>query len=86
VRGLLAVTESTALFFHPLLRDLLVRRFKEIAGETPEPPRQVPPPLMTKPFGTRRSRSGSTVQDGEFMRTPSPSPSTTCWWRANEQP
>jgi LuxR family maltose regulon positive regulatory protein len=34
VHGLLAVNESTSLFFHPLLRDLLVRRFQEITGET----------------------------------------------------
>ncbi|HEY2354536.1 MAG TPA: LuxR C-terminal-related transcriptional regulator [Gaiellaceae bacterium] len=34
VRGLLAVPEGTSLFFHPLLRDLLIRRFQEIGGET----------------------------------------------------
>jgi LuxR family maltose regulon positive regulatory protein len=34
VHGLLAVSERTALFFHPLLRDLLIRRFTEIARDT----------------------------------------------------
>jgi DNA-binding CsgD family transcriptional regulator len=34
IRGLLAVNERTALFFHPLLRDLLIRRFRETTGET----------------------------------------------------
>lgn len=33
-RGLLAVTERNALFFHPLLRDMLIRRFKESDEET----------------------------------------------------
>jgi ATP/maltotriose-dependent transcriptional regulator MalT len=33
VHGLVAVGERTALFFHPLLRDLLVRRFEETAQE-----------------------------------------------------
>ncbi len=32
-RGLIAVTERTALFFHPLLRDLLIRRFAELTVE-----------------------------------------------------
>jgi ATP/maltotriose-dependent transcriptional regulator MalT len=31
--GLIAVTEPTALFFHPLLRDLLIRRFTELNVE-----------------------------------------------------
>ena len=34
VHGLIAVNTRTAVFFHPLLRDLLVRRFKEITDET----------------------------------------------------
>ena len=34
IHGLLAVRERTSLFFPPLLRDLLIRRFKETAGET----------------------------------------------------
>ena len=33
VHGLLAVSERTALFFHPLLRDLLIRRFVELSPE-----------------------------------------------------
>ncbi len=36
-RGLVAVTDGTALFFHPLLRDLLIRRFTEIDAETRAP-------------------------------------------------
>lgn len=32
--GLVAVSERTSLFLHPLLRDLLVRRFQETAEET----------------------------------------------------
>jgi ATP/maltotriose-dependent transcriptional regulator MalT len=31
--GLLAITERKALFFHPLLRDLLIRRFAEVDAE-----------------------------------------------------
>ncbi len=31
--GLLAITDSKGLFFHPLLRDLLIRRFGEIDSE-----------------------------------------------------
>jgi LuxR family transcriptional regulator, maltose regulon positive regulatory protein len=34
VHGLLAVSGRTALFFHPLLRDLLIRRFQELTVET----------------------------------------------------
>jgi LuxR family maltose regulon positive regulatory protein len=34
VKGLLTVNERTALFFHPLLRDLLVRQFTESPKET----------------------------------------------------
>jgi len=34
VHGLLAVSERTSLFLHPLLRELLVRRFRETAGDT----------------------------------------------------
>jgi LuxR family maltose regulon positive regulatory protein len=34
VNGLLAVNERTALFFHPLLRDLLVRQFTQMPKET----------------------------------------------------
>src|SRR5262249_54904805 len=34
VHGLVAVRERTALFFHPLLRDLLIRRFTEVSDET----------------------------------------------------
>jgi len=33
VHGLLAISERTALFFHPLLRDLLIRRFRETTDE-----------------------------------------------------
>ncbi len=33
-RGLLAITERSALFFHPLLRDLLIQRFSEVDDET----------------------------------------------------
>jgi ATP/maltotriose-dependent transcriptional regulator MalT len=32
--GLLAITERNGLFFHPLLRDLLIRRFVEVDDET----------------------------------------------------
>jgi ATP/maltotriose-dependent transcriptional regulator MalT len=32
--GLLAVSEGTALFFHPLLRELLIRQFTEASDET----------------------------------------------------
>jgi LuxR family maltose regulon positive regulatory protein len=32
-RGLIALTDRNSLFFHPLLRDLLIRRFIETAGE-----------------------------------------------------
>jgi ATP/maltotriose-dependent transcriptional regulator MalT len=31
-RGLIAVTEQTDLFFHPLLRDLLIRRFADLTA------------------------------------------------------
>jgi ATP/maltotriose-dependent transcriptional regulator MalT len=37
VNGLLDVSERTALFVHPLLRDLLLRRFKELSEETRAP-------------------------------------------------
>ncbi len=58
VHGLLTVNERTALFFHPLLRDLLIRRFKELTGETrARAPRQVPAICSTPTSGTRRSRS-----------------------------
>jgi LuxR family maltose regulon positive regulatory protein len=33
VQGLLAVSEGTALFLHPLLRDLVTRRFKELSAD-----------------------------------------------------
>ncbi len=33
-KGLLAVTDGTALYFHPLLRDLLIRRFTEAERRT----------------------------------------------------
>ena len=33
VHGLLAVREQTSVFFHPLLRDLLIRRFTELSAE-----------------------------------------------------
>lgn len=36
-RGLVAVTERTGLFFHPLLRDLLIRRFTEMDLEQRAP-------------------------------------------------
>ncbi|MGH3009215.1 MAG: LuxR C-terminal-related transcriptional regulator [Gaiellaceae bacterium] len=32
--GLVAITERNSLFFHPLLRDLLIRRFTEVNEET----------------------------------------------------
>jgi LuxR family maltose regulon positive regulatory protein len=35
-RGLLAVTDQTVLYFHPLLRDLLIRRFVELEGAEQE--------------------------------------------------
>jgi ATP/maltotriose-dependent transcriptional regulator MalT len=34
VKGLLTVNERTSLFFHPLLRDLLIRQFTEITAES----------------------------------------------------
>ncbi len=36
-RGVIAVTGSTDLFFHPLLRDLLIRRFSELSVESRAP-------------------------------------------------
>lgn len=34
VKGIITVNERTGLFIHPLLRDLLIRSFKELTGET----------------------------------------------------
>ncbi len=67
VKGLLTVTERTSLFFHPLLRDLLVRQFAEIAVETRQALLDKFRPLIDHRLWEEALSVGERSLDAEFI-------------------